>query len=287
MQQTEGFDTLHANDFPLVSIITVVLNGQRHLECAIRSVLEQSYKNIEYIIIDGGSSDSSIDIIRSFDVAIDFWISEKDRGIYHAMNKGLNYARGELVGILNCDDYYHPESVKTVVQAWLNNKADIVYGDMILRDEKLGMERLLSIDVQSNRASQRLHYVHPTVFVSRKLYDLKRFDERLQIAADYKLMSQFLIEGAGVIKVDCVLATMRRGGVSQRLSFEIPQIDLQLFGVWVAFKSLSKIIFVIVPIKFIGKLLDIFSLRDKVNIIRWRAQGGWRIQSSTCRSVET
>src|ERR1700739_1974354 len=93
------------NGIPLVSVITVVYNGAKFIEQAIQSVLNQSYKNIEYIVIDGGSNDGTVDIIKKYDKQINYWQSERDGGIYFAMNKGVSLATGELIGILNTDDF--------------------------------------------------------------------------------------------------------------------------------------------------------------------------------------
>ena len=95
---------------PLISIVTVVLNDAKHLEQAIKSVLGQTYDNIEYLIIDGGSTDGTLDIIRKHEKAIDYWVSEPDSGIYDAMNKGVSLATGDLIALLNSDDWYETKT---------------------------------------------------------------------------------------------------------------------------------------------------------------------------------
>src|SRR5258705_5340519 len=100
---------------PLVSIITIVYNGEKYIEDSIRSVINQSYKNIEYIIIDGGSSDNTVSIIKKYEKQIAFWISEKDKGISDAFNKGIAKATGEIIGILNSDDWYERDTVAKAV----------------------------------------------------------------------------------------------------------------------------------------------------------------------------
>jgi len=107
---------------PLVSIITVVLNGRKTIEQTILSVRNQSYANIEYIIIDGGSTDGTINIIEKYSEGVDFWISESDNGLYDAMNKGIGYANGELIGLLNSDDYYESDAVSRVIEAYKSNR---------------------------------------------------------------------------------------------------------------------------------------------------------------------
>ena len=99
---------------PIFSIITVVLNNQELLEATIKSVLNQSFKNYEYIIIDGGSNDRTIDIIKKYENKIDYWVSERDKGLYDAFNKGMMLASGKFIGIINSDDVYTKNSLKII-----------------------------------------------------------------------------------------------------------------------------------------------------------------------------
>src|SRR6267378_1595946 len=96
---------------PLVSIITAVYNGARHLQQAIESVLGQTYPNVEYIIIDGGSTDGSVEIIRRFEASLTYWVSRRDQGMYFAMNEGVARSTGDIVGIINSDDWYERDAV--------------------------------------------------------------------------------------------------------------------------------------------------------------------------------
>ena len=123
---------------PLVSIITVVFNGERFIEKTINSVISQTYKNIEYIIIDGGSTDKTLDIIRQYEDRIDYWISEPDNGIYNAMNKGIKLSRGKLIGLINSDDWYMENAVETVVARYLANsdRANIIISGSIYRTDR-------------------------------------------------------------------------------------------------------------------------------------------------------
>jgi glycosyltransferase involved in cell wall biosynthesis len=114
---------------PLVSIITVVRNGEKYLEQTIKSVLNQSYKNIEYLIIDGDSEDKTLEIIEKYNNKIDYWVSEKDDGLWDAMNKGIKLAKGSIIGIINSDDAYNKNAVKTAVK-YLNSNFDFVFGSV-------------------------------------------------------------------------------------------------------------------------------------------------------------
>src|SRR5688572_27072372 len=113
---------------PLVSIVTIVYNGAQHLEQTILSVLEQNYSNIEYFIVDGGSTDGSVDIIRKYESSLAGWISEPDKGIGDAFNKGIDRTSGSIIGLINADDWYEKDCVSKVVAEMSNH--DVVYGDV-------------------------------------------------------------------------------------------------------------------------------------------------------------
>lgn len=128
--KTKGLNKKSATKMPLVSIITPVLNSKRYLEQTIKSVLGQSYANIEYIIIDGGSKDGSFELIKKYDDKLDYWTSESDSGMYDAVNKGLRIASGDILAHLNSDDLYSPETVSVAVN-YFEQHADteLIYGN--------------------------------------------------------------------------------------------------------------------------------------------------------------
>ena len=113
--RTKGYYKKSYDDKPLVSIVTVVFNGEKYLEQTIQSVINQTYDNVEYIIIDGGSTDGTVDIIKNYEDRIDYWISEKDKGIYDAMNKGINLASGEWINFMNAGDIFYDEKVLNTI----------------------------------------------------------------------------------------------------------------------------------------------------------------------------
>ena len=120
--------------FPKISIITVTYNAEEQLQKTVNSVINQTYKNIEFIIIDGTSSDNTIEILKKFNASIDYWVSEPDSGIYDAMNKGLTAATGDYVQFLNAGDYFfNEESLKTIIKA-AKTQHDVIYGDIMLVD---------------------------------------------------------------------------------------------------------------------------------------------------------
>ena len=116
------------NTAPVISIVTIVFNGERHLEQTIQSVLDQNYPNLQYIIIDGGSTDHSLEIIKKYEKDLYFWTSEKDKGISDAFNKGIAHATGDIIGIINADDWYEPRTFERVASQM--GDADICFGDV-------------------------------------------------------------------------------------------------------------------------------------------------------------
>ena len=203
------------NNAPLVSVITVVYNGVTTIEQTIQSVLKQSYKNIEYIIIDGQSTDGTLEIVEKYKDFLAYFISEKDDGIYDAMNKGIRQAKGEIVGIINSDDWYESYAVEKVVKAFTeDSKIGVVYGKVnrVLLDG--------TIKEQICEPLEKLWYkgvvMHPTVFVRRSVYDeYGMFDVSYQICSDYDLLLRLYSSQVGFRYIDMVVANYRFGGASQ------------------------------------------------------------------------
>jgi glycosyltransferase len=203
-----------------VSIITVTYNSEKTLADTLHSVGAQSYKDIEHIIVDGGSKDGTDDIVKKHGVHVARFLSEKDNGIYDAMNKGIALAAGDFVGFLNSDDVLHDcQSIENIVREAKN--ADIVYGDLeyVSEDDLTQVVRCWKSGTFSRR-ELKLGWMppHPTFYARRELMLRKgRFDTTLRIAADYEYMLRFLTDDAvrvGYAKE--VLVRMRAGGVSNR-----------------------------------------------------------------------
>lgn len=213
---------LAEGDCPLVSVVTVVYNGVRTLERTIRSIVEQDYHPIEYIIIDGGSTDGSLDIVARFRDHIAVCISEPDRGIYDAMNKGIAVASGEIVGLLNSDDCYVAGAISSIVAlARANPGADILYGNAMLRTH--GRPDVLIRPPMPLRASDFWHnpVSHSAMFVTRGWYEKHGlYRTRLKVLADYELLTRSYDNGAQFAFIDALLAVVEAGGFSykQRLT---------------------------------------------------------------------
>lgn len=170
---------------PLVTIITVVFNGEKHLDKTISSVINQTYKNIEYIIVDGGSTDGTLDIIRKYENLVDYWVSEKDQGIYDAMNKGIGLASGKYIGLINADDWYSLDAVEVVVQMFSQSRAEVIFGQVFFVDERLQLARILDVPIPKNRRELKINIVHPATFLAASIYKQKKFDIRFRLASDY------------------------------------------------------------------------------------------------------
>jgi glycosyltransferase involved in cell wall biosynthesis len=197
---------------PLVTIVTVVYNNALHLEQTIESVLGQTYSNIEYLIIDGGSTDGTIGIIERYDYRIAYWVSEADNGISDAFNKGIAASHGEIIGILNSDDWYEEDAVACAVEAMGNRGADIVYGMLRTWDSDLKSEE---VSADHELLEREMSLNHPAVFATRAAYEkvgLYRTDFRY--AMDYEWLLRAKKTGLTFISIDKCLANMRVEGIS-------------------------------------------------------------------------
>lgn len=212
--RTKGYSKKSYDDKPLISIITVVFNGEKYLEQTIQSVLSQTYTNVEYIIIDGGSTDGTVEIIKEHEDKIDYWVSEKDNGISDAFNKGILLASGEWIGIINADDWYEEDTLSCVA---CHTEADLVCGEMYFW--KNVTEKSLST-INEEIKFKEMPVPHPSVFVKRKVYvELKGFNIDYKYAMDYEFLLRAYLRNMKFFYVYRVFSNMRAGGISQSVGF--------------------------------------------------------------------
>lgn len=203
-----------------VSIITVCYNAESTIEFALQSVLNQDYKDIEYIVIDGASSDMTLSIIKKYEGKIAKIVSEKDNGMYYAINKGIELATGDVVGLLHADDFYASNKIiSRIVTEFQSKNIDAVYGDLqyVFKEDINKVFR----NWNSNPYNPSLFLKgwmppHPTFFVKRKCYkDFGKFNTTFSISADYELMLRFLYKhNIKATYIPEVIVKMRVGGVS-------------------------------------------------------------------------
>lgn len=205
-----------------ISVITVCYNSAKTIGDTLRSVREQTYKDIEHIIVDGGSTDSTLAVIATEGIHVAKLVSEKDKGIYDAMNKGISMASGEVIGFINADDFYASNSVLTDVAAALEKSgANSCYGDLcyVSQAEPTRVVRYWrSRDFVPGMFEAGWCPPHPTFFVRRSVYErLDGFDLSFKIAADFELMARYL-EVARITScyIPKVLVKMRLGGTTNR-----------------------------------------------------------------------
>ena len=180
-----------------VSLITVTCNSAVYLEDCIQSVLRQQYNNIEYIIIDGGSTDGTIEIIKKYEQHIANWISEKDGGMFDAINKGIALATGDIVGTINSDDIYASgDVISSIVECFYNYKSDAVYGDLVyvLKWDVTAMTRYWKgFAYKRFRFAYGWMPAHPTFYIRRKvLLEGGGYITHYFSSADYELMARYL-----------------------------------------------------------------------------------------------
>lgn len=215
-----GDEQRQAGEAPLISVVTVCFNSERYLAEAMESVRAQGYSDIEYIVVDGGSTDGTLDVIRSFEPRFAErlrWVSEPDEGIYDAMNKGIAMCTGALIGLLNSDDRYAPGALERVAEEYLAHpEAGGIYGDAEVIDldgSVVGLEESTEL-LWGGRRPDRMPMCHQALFVTRATYAaLGGYDTRYRVLADYDFVLRCLGAGVRFVRTRSVLAQFRLGGV--------------------------------------------------------------------------
>lgn len=240
-----------------ITIITATFNSASTLRDTLHSVARQVYQPVEHIIIDGLSQDNTLDIVKEFPHVARV-VSERDKGIYDAMNKGLKLATGEVVGILNSDDFYDNPGVLSKVMAAFNDPSvDVVYGD--LQYVKKNDVYVVTRNWKSGQYKRKYFYYgwmppHPTFFVRRRIYEeVGLFNTDLRSAADYEMMLRILVRyNARASYIPSVLVKMRLGGMSNaslrnrlranredRMAWDLNELKPFFFTTWL--KPMRKI----------------------------------------------
>lgn len=205
---------------PLVTVITVVFNGALTLEDTIQSVINQTYDNVEYIVVDGGSTDATLDILRQYEGNIDYWVSEKDAGLYDAMNKGIALAKGDYIGMLNSDDFFTNSWVlEKIATSLASSNVDAVFSCLNIVDPANLAQVLRKYRIASlNAFLLRIGVMppHPTFYCKRTVYEkVGRYRTDYRVAADFEMIIRmFIKEKMSSHFLDEVTINMRAGGIS-------------------------------------------------------------------------
>ena len=209
---------------PKVSVVTISFNEESSIENTIKSVLEQDYINIEYIIIDGGSSDNTIEILKKYNEKINYWQSKSDKGVYDAMNQGIKRSTGEIVGILNSGDTYFKNTISEVVKvASQHARQHYILSGALQYVDSDGAEMFDVIFCNENTFKRKyklsMPINHPATFVFRSVYDsIGLYNERMKIVADYEFVLRALRHNIPFVFSDIVFTRMKSDGISYGIS---------------------------------------------------------------------
>lgn len=203
---------------PLLSVITICFNDRAHLEETMQGVLTQDYPELEYIVIDGGSTDGTVDIIKKYQDRLSYWVSEPDSGISDAINKGIAVSKGSVIGIIHAGDSYTPGAASTAARALFGEPdSGFIFGDLEYVNKR--GEHLFTV-MSDKHYIKKIHYTmptiqHPTVFIRKQVYDrCGAFDLSYKTAMDYELFLRITTTGVKGLYVNKTLARMRLGGLS-------------------------------------------------------------------------
>lgn len=236
---------MQTNNLSIITIITVVFNCEKYLEETIQSVINQTYDNVEYIIIDGGSTDGTLEIIKKYDDKIDYWVSEKDSGIYDAMNKGIAVATGEWINFMNAGDSFYDNSIleKFFLQNDLKN-VGILYGNHAVKNET--NSEIVEVDVKNYNWKRNIPFCHQSLFVKRELLKNNLFDLQLKIAADYDQFLRLKSKNLEILHLPLVVSTYLDGGISsisrEKLIREYYKITKRYFPLYATFVYMIRIL---------------------------------------------
>jgi len=207
------------SSWPRVSIVTPSYNQAQFIEETIRSVLLQGYPNLEYMIVDGGSTDGSVDVIRKYEPWLTYWVSEPDRGQSHGLNKGFQHATGEIMAWLNSDDIYYPGALVSAVSSLRSSKSDIVIGAIDLvenKDGRLAFVRratphtgaaIHAFPIFTNGRVEDFHFIQSSMFWDRSIWELTgELDERYQFCMDREWCLRALANGAALDTTNSALS---------------------------------------------------------------------------------
>ena len=199
---------------PKISIITISYNSEKTIERAIKSIINQEYENLEYIVIDGGSKDHTVGIIEKYGYAISKWVSERDDGISDAFNKGIKLATGDIVGIINSDDGLEPNALNTLAE-YYDETIDVYRGNIFFWNEDTGNKIREIPSMTFNYSGLGLRFCHQGTFVSKRAYECYgMFNKEYKYNMDFDLLLRFQNKGAKFKYINADMAYFTMGGIT-------------------------------------------------------------------------
>jgi len=244
------------SDCPLITVVTVVYNSVDLLKKTIQSVTEQSFTSFEYIIIDGGSVDGSVELIKQHENSLSAWVSEKDSGIYNAMNKGINLAKGKWICFTNSGDVFANNNVLEKTSSFMNTapETDVFYGNIFVQSNNGELkERIASPPCNKHR----MYFCHQSAFVKTTLIQKNLFDEKYKMSADFKFFKKCYLNNYKFCNMNFPIVvydtsgisnTNRKAGIKENISV-IKETDKGIEKI----KFLLRLYFVIIWMKIRGK----------------------------------
>ena len=249
-----------------ISIITVCFNSVKTIESTIQSVIQQSYVDLEYIIIDGGSTDGTIELINKYDNIIFKWISEVDKGIYDAMNKGISFATGDIIGILNSDDsFYNNDVVSEIASVFLsNNILDAVIGNIVFINNRNNIIRnYTSKNWNTNMFAWGFMPPHPSFFCKRYLFEyFGAYKTDYKIAADFEILLRFLhIHKISFKYISLITTKMRMGGASTKNFKSIFTINKEIRRACLENQIYTN--YIMIYLKYFSKIFEFLNFKKQ------------------------
>lgn len=200
-------------NYPKISIVTIVLNGEKTIERCIKSIINQNYPNLEYVVLDGGSQDQTNKIIEKYKDSIHKYKSEKDKGITDAFNKGVQLAEGDIIGIINADDWLEDGVLNKIPQLFTDD-TEILYG----RVNQFFNDKIIVTYANHNLLPVRMTINHPAVFVRKDVYHrMGYFDLSFKVSMDYEWLLRCFCNGIKFTYTDLIITNMEMDGISMRL----------------------------------------------------------------------
>lgn len=233
-----GYIKKNKSEKPIITVITVVLNGAAFLEKSMQSVINQTYSNVEYIIIDGGSTDGTLEIIQKYEHALDYWVSEADAGIFNAMNKSLNFVSGDWFLFLGADDTLINSDVLMKASHEMKNDRAVYYGNVLT----LNSNRLYAGHFSRFKLMHQ-NICHQAIFYPSAVCIHRLYDERYKVSADYKYNIELWGDGAIFVYIPIIISVYNETGRSSlgEVQFELDKLDLIRIHLGFYFFVIAKI----------------------------------------------